>query len=91
VGEATGQPREDQIELAVDLIGQHGLGGDLAAPVRDPGGLGGQVLIAALWWAPGAADQQFGHCTAVAGVVQRAQQLLSACIFDRSRVEFDDL
>jgi len=37
-----------QIELPVDLVAQHDLGGDLAAPVRDPGGLPGQCLIATL-------------------------------------------
>ena len=92
VGEAAGQPGEDQIELAVDLVAQHDLGGDLAAPVRDPGGLRGQCLIAALRWTPAAADQQFGHRAAVAGVaLQRSQELLAACVFHRSRVEFDDL
>ena len=74
MGEAAGQPREDQIELPVDLVGQGGLGGDLAASVRDPGGLGGQGLIAALRWTTAAADQQFGHRAAVAGIVlQRSQ------------------
>lgn len=74
MAEAAGQPREDQIELAVDLVGQHRLGGNLAAPVRDPRGLGGQDLVAALWWATGASDQQLSHRPAVAGIVlQRAQ------------------
>jgi hypothetical protein len=92
VGEAAGQSGEDQIELPVDLVAQHDLGGDLAAPVRDPGGLRGQCLIAPLRGTPAATDQQFGHRTTVAGVaLQCSQELLAACVFHRFRVEFDDL
>ena len=80
------------IELAVDLVAQHDLGGDLAAPVRDPRGLRSQGLIATLRWTTATPDQQFGHRAAVAGVaLQRSQELLTACVFHRSRVEFDDL
>ena len=58
----------------------------------DPRGLRGQGLIATLRWTPATSDQQFGHRAAVAGVaLQRSQELLAACIFHRSRVEFDDL
>ena len=79
VGEAAGQSGEDQIELPVDLVAQHDLGGDLAAPVRDPGGLRGQGLIAPLRGTPAATDQQFGHRTTVAGVaLQCSQELLAA-------------
>ena len=92
VGEAAGQPGEDQVELCVDLVGQHDLGGDLAATVRDPRRLRSQRLVTHLWCPAAAADQQFGHRAAVAGVVlQRAQQLLAAGVFHRSRVELNDL
>jgi hypothetical protein len=64
----------DQIELPVDLVGQGGLGGDLAAAVRDPGGLGGEGLVATPWRTTGAADQQFGHRAAVAGIVLQSSQ-----------------
>lgn len=76
----------------MDLVAQHDLGGDLAAPVRDPRGLRSQGLIATLRWTTATPDQQFGHRAAVAGVaLQRSQELLTACVFHRSRVEFDDL
>lgn len=76
----------------MDLVGQHGLGCDFAAPVRDPGGLGGQCLASTLWWTTAAADQQLSHRAAVAGVVlQRAQELLASCVFHSPRVQFDDL
>ncbi len=90
--EARTQTGEHEIEMALHLVRQRDLRGDLAATVRRPRHLRRHRVVTNLWQATRTPHQQLSHRAQVTLVaLQPAPQLLGPCFLHRCRVQLDHL